>query len=240
MSKSISSLSDDELRSFFESRFDFVAMSKVGSSSFRTIMRKSKLRTLNLIVNGKQTDCVKRDGKWQYSEWSQDQIVPTFTLCRNPYLRFISSFNYIVSAPRFQKEFEKLGLNACDFKPEDLLSFTDRFPLQVNSGIHDHFMPHFEQVAKNSGNKLSLDQIDLIGQIGDIDRLSNLILGNKIHKNENKHSTDNASKNFYSKRLFDSVRDYFSEDIKFIDKFFGVDCEREFFLRIQSSREKLI
>ena len=230
MPQILSSMNNEQIIDFFSNPHYFIAMSKVGSTSLREIMMKEYPEILCLVYRAKQSNCQKTDSNkgFPFISWDNNPNIMSFTLCRNPFLRFISSYNYIVSSARFRGEFEKVQCDPSKLTKSELLTFVNDYPSMTNKKIHDHYMTQCDQVRLNSGNSLELGGVDVIGMIDDIDRISQLLVTHKVNSNKNKLNTFAEARDFYTDELLAQVKVFFKEDIDTINYLFNIDCEKEF------------
>jgi hypothetical protein len=137
-----------------------------------------------------------------------------FTFVRNPYSRFISAWNFILSVPKIS---ENLLDNDTYGKFENLEYFIlNREKLSDNAYNHI-FLSQYDQMLNSDG----VNDLDFIGKFENLENDFETVL-NKIGINEIIHDKDdkknknkidfNYYKTYYTEFIFDFVNEHFNDD----------------------------
>ena len=138
-----------------------------------------------------------------------------FTFVRDPYTRFISGFNFILSNPNISKN---LIDNDTYAKFENVEYFIDNRDNLSDVAYNHVFLSQYDQII----DKDSMNNMNFVGKQENLDEDLNLVL-NKIGFTEIIHKKDKLNKNkidfnyyktYYTEYVFDFINTHFEKDFE--------------------------
>jgi len=137
-----------------------------------------------------------------------------FTFVRDPYTRFISAWNFILSTPKIS---ENLLDNDNYEKFENLQYFIDNRDELSDNAYNHIFLTQYNQILNSDG----FNDMDFIGKHENLENDLEIVfkkigINNIIHNKEvilNKNKVDfNYYKTYYTQEILDFVNTYFNDD----------------------------